>query len=308
MQIIQQTTEFYIKEKTAVAMGKFDGIHRGHRKLLEEIIKQKEKGLKTVVFTFDPSPAAFFQKCSVKELTTRKEKEQLFEEMGIDILVEFPLTEKTAAMEPESFIEEILVQKMNVEYIAAGTDLSFGCKGAGNAKTLIKLSKVYGFKVDILEKICHNAREISSSYIREEIEKGNMEMAELLIGNPYFVAGTVAHGNRLGRTIDMPTVNLIPEEEKLLPPNGVYFSKVCIDSEIYDGITNIGCKPTVSEKPVLGVETYLYDFEADVYGKEITVCLQHFRRPEQKFSNVAKLKEQLAKDKEAGRIYHLKKE
>ena len=191
MRIIQQTTEFHIEEKTAAAIGKFDGIHKGHGKLLENILRQKEKGLKSVVFTFEPLPAVFFGQTGIKELTSKREKEELFEKMGIDILIEFPLTEATASMSPEEFVREILVDKMNVEYLAAGTDLSFGYRGAGNGGLLKKLAREYGFKAEIIEKVCHDGREISSSYIREEIERGNMEKAAALIGNAYSISGIV---------------------------------------------------------------------------------------------------------------------
>ena len=304
MQIIQKTTEFYIKEKTAAAIGKFDGIHRGHEKLLEKILEQKKKGMKAAVFTFDPPPAWFFGREKTKELTTRREKEEIFEAMGIDLLIEFPLREETASMSPEDFVKEVLVQRMNVAYLAAGTDLSFGYRGAGNAKLLKELSGQYGFETEIVEKVCYNEREISSSYIREEIEKGNMENAAVMIGKPYSVSGTVEYGNQLGRTISMPTVNLIPEESKLLPPYGVYFSKVLLEDRYYCGVTNIGLKPTVSDKPVPGVETYIYDFEEEIYHKKITVFLEHFRRPEKKFAGVEQLKEQLMEDKKAGREYY----
>lgn len=307
MQIIQQTTEFYIEQKTAVALGKFDGIHRGHQKLLEKILEQKKEGLKAVVFTFEPSPTAFFQKCKSKELSTKQEKEAVFEKMGIDILIEFPLNEQTAAMDAQDFVKEILVKRMNAGYVAAGTDLSFGYRGAGNAKLLTELSKNHGFRVEIIEKVCYEGREISSSYIREEIEKGEMETAAALIGSPYAIAGVVKHGNRIGRTLGFPTVNLLPEEEKLLPPCGVYFSKVLIEKEVYKGVTNIGYKPTVSKEMQLGVETFIYDFEQDIYGKEIQVVLEHFRRPERKFDSLEQLKTQVDEDKEAGKQYHKKK-
>lgn len=306
MQIIQQTTDFFIKEKTAAALGKFDGIHRGHQKLLEKILEQKKNGMKAVIFTFDPSPTALFQKEMVKELSTKKEKEALFEAMGVDILIEFPLNEKTAAMSAEDFVEEVLVRRMNVKFIAAGTDLSFGCNGAGNAELLKQFSQVYDFQMDIITKVCLGGREISSSFVRKEIENGNMEFAADLIGQTYSVSGIVEHGNRIGRTLGFPTVNLLPEAEKLLPPNGVYFSKVCIEGEVYNGVTNIGYKPTVSSEPRIGVETYIYDFQKDVYGKMITVSLEHFKRTERKFESLEELRTQVEKDKEAGRKYFLK--
>lgn len=307
MQIIRQTTEFHIEEKTAAAIGKFDGIHKGHEKLLEKIMMQKEKGLKTVIFTFDPLPAILFGQTQIKELTTRQEKEEIFERMGVDILIEFPLTESTASMSPENFIEEILVQKMNTAYVAAGTDLSFGYKGKGDAALLKNLSGKFNFCVEIIEKVCHNKREISSSYIREEIEKGNMENAAALIGNAYSISGIVEHGNQLGRTLSMPTVNLLPDERKLLPPYGVYFSRINMDGKFYCGVTNIGSKPTVSNENRPGVETYIFGFEEEIYDKKITVYLDHYRRPEKKFAGIEQLRTQLMEDKRAGRDYYFNK-
>lgn len=307
MQIIQQRTEFELQTSTAVAIGKFDGIHSGHKKLLEEILKQKEKGLLATVFTFEPSFTSFFQKKLVKELTTKREKELLFEEMGVDILIEYPMSEETAAMSPEDFIKEVLVKRMKVSYIAAGTDLSFGYKGEGNASLLQQYAAKYDFRVDIIEKICYKGKEISSSYIREAVEEGNMELAEKLLGNPYSLEGQVSLGNQLGRKLSMPTVNIIPPEEKLLPPKGVYFSKVELGGELFYGVTNIGYKPTVSEENVLGVETYIYDFEKVIYGENIRVFLEHFHRAEMKFEGVEALALQLEKDKQAGNEYHSEK-
>ncbi len=307
MQIIQHTTEFKIEEKTAVALGKFDGIHRGHKQLLEKILEMKSKGLKTAIFTFSPSPASFFQNCIVKELSTKQEKEAMFEELGIDILIEFPLNKETAAMEPEQFVSEILMKQMNVAFVAAGSDLSFGNKGRGDAKLLAQFAKDNNFTVEIIDKVCHEGREISSSFVREEVEKGNMELVTKLIGAPYFVSGTVLHGNRIGRTLGFPTVNLIPDEEKLLPPCGVYYSTIQVEGKIYNGVTNIGYKPTVSETESLGVETYIYDFSDDVYGKEIKVSLEYFKRPEQKFGSFDELKRQIQQDKEDGFVYFAEK-
>lgn len=304
MRLIQGTTEFVLDEPCAAAIGKFDGIHRGHQKLLEQILRQKEKGLLAAVFTFDPPPAVFFGRGESKGLTTREEKRKIFERLGIDVLIEFPLTKETAAMPPEQFIEEILVKKMRAAYVAAGTDVSFGDKGRGNRDMLLAYGNTHGFAVEIIDKICEETEEgveISSSLIREELEKGNMKRVAELIGFPYSVTGTVVHGKKLGRVLGMPTVNLLPPPDKLLPPNGVYFSNVSYGGKHYRSISNIGCKPTVSEEKVMGVETYLYDFSEDIYGKEITVNLLDFKRPEMRFASVEQLKEQMQKDIEEGK-------
>ena len=166
------------------------------------------------------------------------------------------------------------------------------------------MADTFGYEVDIVDKIRKDGREISSSYVREEIEQGHMEMAAELLGSAYEVSGVVEEGKRLGRRLGMPTLNLYPEKDKLLPPRGVYYSMVFWDGREYPGITNIGYKPTVNDTPLISVETYLYDFKEDMYGKEIRTALLHFKRPEQRFGSVEELKAQMEKDIAAGRIYH----
>ncbi len=303
MQIIENDAAFQLDKPSAVAIGKFDGVHRGHQSLLQRVLEQKEKGLQAVVFTFDPSPAALFLGEDIPELTTKREKRKLFGDMGIDVLIEFPLNFTTAATEPEEFVEKILAEQMKTAYIAAGEDLSFGKKGRGDAALLRRMAGKFGYRTEIIEKVCLEGVEISSSYVREVIKIGDMEKAERLIGEAYSVCGVVAHGKKLGRRLGMPTVNLLPEKEKLLPPYGVYFSEVSVGERVYKGTTNIGCKPTVNDEMQAGVETYLYDFAQDIYGREITVRLFSFHRPEKKFDSVEALKKQMASDIAQGRYY-----
>ncbi len=304
MKIIKDTTEFYIEEATAVAIGKFDGFHCGHQKLLLRMQEQKEKGLATVIFTFVPSPAAFFSKEKLRELTTIEEKRAIFEKAGIDYLIEYPFYQETANIEPETYIEEVLVERLHAKCIVAGDDVSFGRRGAGDCRLLTEKSKVYGYDVVIIDKVQYEGREVSSTYVREEVAKGNMELVHQLLGIPYHVGGTIVHGKRLGRTLGMPTVNQIPMEEKLLPPKGVYYSYVMLGERRLPSITNIGIKPTVTDALVMGVETYIYDFDEDVYGEELEVYLLSFKRPEMRFDTVEALKQQMAKDIAAGRKYH----
>ena len=307
MKIIENTTEFYIEEATAAAIGKFDGFHRGHQKLLGQLRQQQEQGLKSVVFTFVSSPAAFFSSSPVKELSTIEEKRRIFEKAGVDYLIEYPFHQEIADMEPEVFVKEVLAGRLRAKCVVAGEDVSFGKKGAGNYHLLQELASNCGYQVILIEKVSYQDKEVSSTYVREEVRKGNMELAAQLLGTPYHVGGEIIHGRQLGRTIGMPTVNLLPPSEKLLPPKGVYYSYVVLhggEENKLPAITNIGTKPTVDDRCMMGVETYIYNFDQDVYGEELEVYLLKFKRPEMCFDGVDALKRQMAKDLAEGKQYH----
>ena len=305
MQIITSLDEIELTQPSAVAIGKFDGIHLGHRLLLGEIVSKKQQGYKAVVFTFNPSPSVLFSKVKEKELTLPDEKRRLFEQMGIDILVEFPLTFETAATPKDVFVEEILVKKMNAKYIVAGTDLSFGKNGEGNSEYLLEKSKELDFQISIIDKIAYKDEIISSTLVRKAIAAGEVKKAGFMLGSPYFVRGLVQKGNQIGRTIGFPTVNIAAGEDKLLPPNGVYKTEVMVDDRVYEAITNVGCKPTVTDSRQIFIESYLYQFSENIYGKEIEVYFLDFMRKEQKFNNIEELKIQLQKDMQLGQKIHV---
>ncbi len=304
MEIIAGTIDFELEQPTAVAIGKFDGVHLGHRRLLDEILEQKKNGLSSCVFTFDPAPSVLFGYSDGKELTTIQEKRAILEKIGVDILIEFPLNYETAAIEPKDFVRDVLCGQMQMAYLAAGVDISFGARGAGDGKLLQSMASELDYHVKLIDKVAVDGREVSSTYIRECVEMSQMEQAERLLGIPYTVSGEVVYGNQIGRTLGFPTVNLTPPESKLMPPNGVYYSEVICDGNRYNAISNVGTKPTVSDKPQLGLETYLYDFSKDAYGEYIEVRLLGFKRPEQRFANLEALKAQLARDIEDGRKWH----
>lgn len=303
MEIITDLKKMDLNRETAVAIGKFDGLHLGHRRLLHEILDQKQKGLAACVFTFDPAPAVLFGHSDGRELMTKEEKRTILADMGVDILIEFPLTMQTAAIPAEMFVTEILVKQMHVRFIAAGSDLSFGAGGKGDAALLKEMEKDCGFQVKTIEKVRLGEQEISSTYVREQLEAGNMMLVERLLGRPYTITGTVVHGNRLGRTLGMPTVNLLPSATKLMPPCGVYYSSVLYQGRHYQAISNVGYKPTVTDQQVMGVETYLYDFHSEIYGEEIEVSLHEFKRPEKRFESIEGLKEQLVQDIREGAVW-----
>lgn len=300
---IIRSTEFQLNSDTAVAIGKFDGIHRGHRELLDRIIEKKQAGLEASVFTFDRSPLELFSGKHIASLTTMEEKIRIFKYLGVDNLIIYPLTRESAAISPIDYIINILCKQMHMKYIAAGTDLSFGDKGMGNAELLAEYSNKYDYDVEIIDKLIVEGDEVSSSLIRDLVSAGDMEKVSRLIGVPYAVSGEVLHGRRLGRRMGFPTVNIEISKDKLLPPYGVYFTEVSIEGKHFNGITNIGSKPTVTDSDTIFAETNILDFNEDVYGKYITVKLLRFERPEKKFSSVEELKGQIETDIRKGKEF-----
>ena len=304
MKIINEK-EFHIDEPTVVAIGKFDGIHLGHVELIKHINNaKKELNCKSAIFTFDMSAAAFFAGKDIKEITTVSEKRVIFENLGIDYLIEFPLDNDTARIMPDDFIKDIMKGMMNMKYIVAGDDVSYGSKGAGDVALLKKMAGELDYRVEIIDKIKYNFKDISSTYVRDEIEQGHMDMVTKLLGHPYSFAGVVESGYKLGRKLGFPTMNLYPDEAKILPPMGVYYSEVYFEGASYPGLTNIGVRPTVSSEDHVSVETYLYDFDMDMYGKEIITRILDFKRPEKRFDSKEALKAQMEIDLNEGRKYH----
>lgn len=291
-----------IKEgiRTAIAIGKFDGMHLGHRKLLDEIISYKEQGLKSLVVTFESPFSDYFTGQKSRLLTPKDEKIRLLEAAGIDYIYLMPVNQEMVSYHPESFVREILSAKLRAGLIAAGSDLSFGHKGAGDLdlvrRTAASLEEDRSFRVVEIEKVKYRGEDISSSLIRTEVSKGDMEAAKDMLGRPYTIEGRVVRGNRIGKTIGFPTANLIPADDKLMPPYGVYISETEIEGTLYRSITNIGKKPTVKDDETVTVETHINNFERDIYGAEIKVRLLRFVRPEMKFDSIDELKTQIKKD------------
>lgn len=277
--------------KTAVALGKFDGLHKGHRLLVSRIREAKEnKGYKAVIFTFAKSPKEFLEKESQKYILTSYEKRYFMEANGMDILVECPLEKEILTMEPEMFIKEVLVDKLSAKEIFCGEDFRFGYKRKGDVSFLKNLEDKYGYKTNVIKKLQYNDRDISSTYIREEIVAGNLENVNKMLGYAYTIIGVVTEGNKIGRTIGFPTVNIEPEEDKLLLPNGVYYTETIVEGKKYASVTNIGTKPTVSGENKITVETNIINMSKDLYGKVIEVRFLEFIRPEKRFNSLEELK------------------
>lgn len=296
MEYLKINGEFPRLSNSAVTLGKFDGIHRGHQKLVEKVLEQKENGRQAVLFAIDVSS---------RMILTRQERASVLEKAGIDVLVECPLDERFKHMKAESFVSEILVGDLQASYVAVGEDYRFGFERRGTPALLKELGAKYGFQVEILPKEMDRHRKISSTFIREELKRGNMEKVTYLMGSDYFVEGVVEHGRGLGHRKLLPTANVIPGQDKLMPPNGVYITESQFGDKTYQGITNIGYKPTIGET-FIGVETYLFGCAEDLYGEKCRVDFKHFLRPEHKFSSLEALKSQLLRDAEAGKNYFRK--
>lgn len=292
--------------KTSVTLGKFDGVHLGHRMLMDRVLAAEQDGCTPTVFTFDKFPSQFLLHQNMTSILTEEEKEQLLEGLGINRYVLFPFHEKTASMEPEEFVEEILVKTMKVRQLFVGTDFRFGKGRKGDVALLEKLAKRHGFFFEAVEKRMYDGDEVSSTRIRDCITDGRMEDVSAMLGMPYQISGEIIHGRSLGHKIGVPTINQKVPEEKILPRFGVYCAKVTVDCREYFGIANVGSKPTVQNEPVCGLETHLFDCREDLYGKQAKTELLSFVRPEQKFATVEELRRQLERDKQFGKTYFKK--
>ncbi len=288
MEYIAGDTDFQYKN-TAVTLGKFDGLHRGHQRLMDVVISYKQQGLTAVMFSFLMHPGNLFSDKEFELIYTEEEKVARLKHSGMDVLISYPFTEETRTMEPEEFIREILVGKLDAKVIAVGKDFHFGYRKKGDVNLLKAYADTYGYQVIDCEKLTWAHEVISSSAIRKALKEGDIEAANIMLGRPYAIRGEVLHGRRIGRTIGIPTTNLLPSSSKLLPPCGVYVSKTLIDGTYHDGVTNIGYKPTVGAEENIGVETYLFDFDENLYGRTIEVELFYYIRPELKFGSIEEM-------------------
>lgn len=303
MEYIRGLEAYQGSGETAITLGKFDGMHRGHQKLIHKVHQLKrEYGVKSVVFAFDMLP--LYEKLGLpREGIMSNEERRLHMDGEVDILLECPFDEAVSSIEAETFIREILAGKFHAKYIVVGTDFRFGHNKRGDVKMLEEYADTYGYQLYVTEKVMYGGREISSTYIREELKKGNMDAVNEMLGYPYTVRGKVEYGKQLGRRLGFPTINVHPAKEKLLPPNGVYMDSVKIDGIWYNGIGNVGVKPTVTSENRMLIESYLFDYSGNAYEKEVAIQLYHFKRPEQKFASVEEMKEQVTSDIAFGKEY-----
>lgn len=289
---------------TAVALGNFDGLHRGHRRVIEPILNLTEHTYSTVV-TFNPHPYEFFTRQNRALLTPLNEKVQLLTRLGVEQLVLLPFDGELAALSPQEFVEKILMQQLHSQHISVGEDFCFGKQRSGTASTLQAIAANLGIAVTIVPLHTCEGERISSSSIRQALEQGDLKRVESLLGRPYTLTGSVVKGQQLGRTIGFPTANLQLPAEKFLPRQGVYAVRVSIEplppappaspALSSPAVMNIGYRPTVNGTSPT-VEVHLLDWSDDLYGKTMTVQLEEFLRAEQKFNSLEDLKAQIQID------------
>ncbi|WPR73204.1 bifunctional riboflavin kinase/FAD synthetase [Flavobacterium sp. NG2] len=305
MNIFHSIEDFSSSKKTILTLGTFDGVHIGHKKILDKLIQNTQnKEYESLVLTFFPHPRMVLQdKSEIKLLNTIPEKIELLESIGIENLVIHPFDESFSRLTAEEFVEKILVNQFHIHKIIIGYDHRFGRNRTANIDDLIGFGQKYGFEVEQISVQELNAISVSSTKVRKAIVEGNIGLANSYLGYEYFLTGTVVEGKRLGRTIGFPTANLdIKEEYKLIPSNGVYVVKSSINGETVFGIMNIGVNPTVGTNPV-SIEVYFLDFDGDLYSQELKISILHYIREEQKFDSIDILKNQIQKDKEIAEAY-----
>ena len=293
MRYITGIDSYSAKKKTAVTLGKFDGLHLGHRKLIDKIRSYASAECESVVCAFDMHR---------ESLMTGRERREYLEDK-VDWLIDQPFTEAFREIGAEQFVEKFLHDILRAGHIVVGTDFTFGYGKRGNAAMLQELADKYGYTVDVIEKERYLGTVISSTYIKDALAQGDVKLAQRLLGYPYALTGIVQHGKQLGRTLGFPTMNIEPEKNKILPRFGVYACRVRIDGKWYNAVGNAGIKPTVTDEHRRLLEVFVYGYEGDAYGKEITAQFCDFVRPETKFGSVEELKENVMQDMHYGERY-----
>lgn len=293
--------------RPVVTIGSFDGVHRGHVKVIERL-RQCARQLEgeSVIITFDPHPREVLYPLEKRPgiLTTREEKIEILSGYGIDHLIILPFTRQLAELSYSDFVEDILVGKLGIKGLVVGYDHRFGKGRAGDFEALKELARNYGFFIGKEEVCVSGDVNVSSTKIRTALELGDIAQVKALLGYDYPICGTVVRGHEIGRKLGFPTANLcVPDPRKLLPACGVYAVKVTFQGKTYEGMLNIGVRPTVSTSGIISLEVNIFGFHQDIYGQELTVALLARIRGERKFSNTAELRRQLTEDRNtAGRL------
>ena len=281
---------------SVVALGCFDGIHKGHIQVINKAREiSAEKALPLVVWSFAEPPKNFFSPSSVPVLSTVREKRKLMKEMGVDLFYCVKFNQVIANMSAEDFFFDILLDKLCATHLVCGFNFTFGFHGAGNTELLSKLCNAKKVGLTVLPPVVSGEVTVSSSEIRKAIENGDVQLAERLLGRPYSITAKVVNGQHLARTLGFPTANQLYPKSKAVLRYGVYEVRVKQDGKSLSGIANVGMRPTVNGS-LLCIETHILDFRENLYGKYLTVEFLDFIRPEQRFPSIDALKEQIKKD------------
>ncbi len=292
-------------QDSVIALGNFDGLHKGHQELIKEAVRiAEDKEMSSVVFTFRNHPSnAIAGKTVVKNIMDIHEKSIVAERLSVDYMVNIRFDKLVMKLEPEEFVERILVKNLHIKHAVCGFNYSFGYKGAGNPSMLKELGKRYGFDVTVISEFSIDGETVSSTAIRALLENGDMLKYQKFTGRTYKIGGYVMHGQHLGRTMGFPTANLSLSQTMALPVNGVYVTNIILDGKKYHSVTNVGNKPTVGEFEK-NAETHIFDYKGDIYGKRVIVEFIDLLRPEMKFESIDALAFQIDKDCVNARIYH----
>ncbi|MFD2572983.1 bifunctional riboflavin kinase/FAD synthetase [Spirosoma soli] len=287
-----------------VTSGTFDGVHRGHQTILSRLTEvAKSSGGESVLITYWPHPRTVVSNDSqnLKLLTTLEEKIDLLDQAGVDHLVVIPFTRSFSQLTSEEYIRQILIDKIGTRKLVIGYDHRFGRDREGGFDYIKAHQQEYGFEVEEIPRQDVEAVGVSSSKIRAALNEGNVHTANLFLGRAYTLTGTIVKGQQLGRTIGFPTANMqVDDPVKLIPANGVYAVDVLYAGQTLGGMLNIGFRPTVAGTNQT-IETYIFDFDKDIYGEHLTLKFREFLRPEQKFDGLPALVAQLKRDEESAR-------
>lgn len=303
MLYIHDTRQIQMMKPGVVLIGKFDGLHRGHRKLITAAKQLCGPGMQMVLFTFSRSPQNVLAGRRGSDLCTRNEKLMMAEELGVDVLIEYPFTDEVRHITADEFLEDILCRQLKAAEIVAGPDCHFGFERRGNIEFLKEHEKAFGYRTHVIEKENYRFIPISSSRIREALAQGHVQEANEMLGYEFGYTAPVEHGLKLGRTLGFPTINQRIPEGKVTPEFGVYASSVIMEGKSYPAISNIGVKPTVEGLHDTGIETCILDYEGNLYDRTLKVCILMFVRPERRFSSLDSLMKQVEKDKVTVRRY-----
>lgn len=291
-------------EPTVIALGNFDGVHLGHQALIKKAVEiSKEKHLKVGVFSFSNHPKNLTSDKEVKNIAYQDEKANLMESLGVDYLFNIEFTPEIMRTLPVDFINGILIEKFNMKHAVCGFNYHFGFKGEGDTNLLIEIGSHKGYEVSCMEPVTVDGDVVSSTLIRGLIKAGEMEDVKKFLGRNYDIEGEVVVGNRLGRTLGFPTSNITVDEKMVTPPNGVYITYCIYNGVKYPSITNVGVKPTIGNYKK-NMETHIFNFDKELYGKVIRVEFVKMTREEVKFSSVDELSRQIAKDCLDAKKYH----